>query len=122
MTTEEFNALSLEARLFIETNAGCLSCGNSADKLTRAYELYKSQKMTHVYQLFGGGINYFLEDKKGVLYNIKDGDSDFEIREKLSIASKIKKANPEVFITYDLTAIKELLESLPKKKVVVIKK
>lgn len=74
--------------------------------------------MAHVYQLFGGGINYVVDDKKGVLYNIKDDDSDFEIREKLAIAAKIKESNPEVFISYDKGAIKELLESLPAEKVV----
>lgn len=112
MTTEEFNALPLEARRFIETHAGCLSCGNPAQKLTRAYELYKSYKMAHVYQLKGGGINYQVDGKAGVLYNIKDTDSDFEKKEKLGIARKLHVAKPSIFIIYDEKAIDDLLESL----------
>lgn len=118
MTTEEFNALPLEARRYIETHAGCLSCGNPANKLTRAYELYKAHKMAHVYQLFGGGINYVVDEKKGVLYNVKEDDSAFEIREKLALAEKIHKSSPHVFISYDKNAIKDLLDSLPAEEVV----
>lgn len=112
MTTEDFNALPLEARRFIELNAGCLSCGNSESKLTKAYELYKLHKMTNVYALFGGGINYVVENRNGVLYNVKDGDSDFEIREKLALAEAIYAKNPEVFISYDQRAIDDLRDSL----------
>lgn len=118
MTTVEFNALPAEARRFIELHAGCLSCGNPEAKLTKAYELYKAHKMANVYTLFGGGINYVVDDKKGVLYNVREDDSDFEIREKLDIAEKIHEKNPEVFITYDKKAIAELLESLAPAKVV----
>lgn len=118
MTTEEFNALPLEARRFIETHAGCLSCGNPANKLTRAYELYKAHKMANVYQLFGGGINYVVDDKKGVLYNVKEEDTPFEIREKLALAEKIHDKSPHVFMSYDKNAIKELLDSLPAEEVV----
>lgn len=118
MTTEEFNALPLEARRFIETHAGCLSCGNPANKLTRAYELYKAHKMAHVYQLFGGGINYAVEGKKGVLYNVKEEDTPFEIREKLELAEAIYAASPHVFISYDKKAIEELEASLPAAEVV----
>ena len=118
MTTEEFNSLPLEARSFIETHAGCLSCGNSADKLTRAYALYKTQKMANVYQLKGGGINYLVDEKAGVLYNIGDEDSDFEKREKLAIAAKLYKAKPSVFLVYDENAIGELLMSLPEAEVI----
>lgn len=118
MTTEEFNALPLEARRFIETHAGCLSCGNPANKLTRAYELYKAHKMANVYTLFGGGINYVVDDKKGVLYNVKEDDTPFEIREKLALAEKIHAKSPHVFMTYDKNAIKELEASLPAEEVV----
>jgi len=118
MTAEEFNALPLEARRFIESHAGCLSCGNPSGKLTKAYELYKAHKMANVYQLFGGGINYVVKDKKGVLYNIREDDSDFEIREKIALAEAIHDKSPEVFISYDKKAIAELLESLGEEKVI----
>jgi hypothetical protein len=118
MTTEEFNALPLEARRFIETHAGCLSCGNPANKLTRAYELYKAHKMANVYTLFGGGINYVVDDKKGILYNVKEEDTPFEIRKKLALAEKIHAKSPHVFMTYDKNAIKELEASLPAEEVV----
>ncbi len=118
MTTEEFNALPLEARRFIELHAGCLSCGNLEGKLTRAYELYKSQKMANVYTLFGGGINFLADGKGGVLYNVRDTDSPLEIREKLAIAERIHAASPHVFMSYDEKAIEELLESLDAPEVV----
>lgn len=118
MTTEEFNALPLEARRFIETNAGCLGCGNSEAKLTRAYALYKSYKMAHVYTLFGGGINYLVGDKKGVLYNVSDNDEPLEIREKLDLAEKIHASSPHVFSSYDQRAIEELRATLPEPAIV----
>lgn len=118
MTTVEYNALPAEARRFIELHAGCLSCGNPEAKLTKAYELYKAHKMANVYTLFGGGINYVVDDKKGVLYNVREDDSDFEIREKIALAEKIHEKSPEVFITYDKKAIAELLDALEPAKVV----
>jgi len=118
MTTAEFNALPLEARRFIETHAGCLSCGNPEAKLTKAYELYKAHKMAHVYTLFGGGINYVVDEKGGVLYNIKETDTDLEIKEKLDLAERIHEKNPSVFMTFDKKAIDELRSSLPEAKVI----
>jgi hypothetical protein len=118
MTTEEFNALPLEARRFIETHAGCLSCGNASAKLTRAYELYKSYKMAHSYILFGGGINYRIDEKAGVLYNVKESDTGLEVREKLDLAERIHAKNPEVFMHFDQKAIDELREALPEDEVI----
>ncbi len=118
MTTVEFNALPLEARRFIELHAGCLSCGNAESKLTRAYELYKSNRMANVYVLFGGGINYAIGKQRGVLYNVSDQDSPLEIREKLAIAARINEVSPHVFMSYDEKAIAELLASLPEAEVV----
>jgi len=118
MTTVEFNALPLEARRFIELHAGCLSCGNAESKLTRAYELYKSNRMANVYVLFGGGINYAIGKQRGVLYNVSDQDSPLEIREKLDIAARINEVSPHVFMSYDEKAIAELLASLPEAEVV----
>ena len=118
MTKEEFNALPLEARRFIESHAGCLSCGNTSDKLTRAYELYKSNKMENVYTLFGGGINYLLDGQRGVLYNVRSTDEPDEIRAKIAIAAKIYAASPEVFISFDEKAISDLEGALPEAKII----
>ena len=118
MTTQEFNALPLEARRFIELHAGCLSCGNSAQKLTRAYELYKANRMEQVYVLFGGGINYSLKGERGVLYNISSADEPAEVKNKLEIAKKIYASNPEVFMSFDQKAIEELETTLPEAKVI----
>lgn len=118
MTTEEFNALPLPARRFIEMHAGCLSCGATADKLTRAYALYKSNIMENVYVLFGGGINYNLGGQRGVLYNIRSADGPEEVRLKLEIAKKIYENSPEIFMSYDKRAIEDLEANLPEAKVI----
>ena len=120
MTMEQYNSLPLEARSFIEAHAGCLGCGNAEHKLTRAYELYKRHRMGNVYQLKGGGINYVVDDRAGVLYNIKDEDSDFEKREKIAIAARLREAKPSIFLTYDEKAISELLASLDEEEIVVV--
>jgi len=118
MTAEEFNALPVEARRFIELHAGCLSCGNKESKLTRAYELYKSHKMANVYVLFGGGINYSVDGNRGVLYNVKEDDSPADIRAKLAIAARLKEVSPESFMSYDERAIEDLIASLPEEEVI----
>jgi hypothetical protein len=122
MTKEEFNALPLEARRFIEKNAGCLACGSSESKLTKAYELYKNNKTMSAYQLFGGGINYNQENDRGVLVGIKPTDSPFEIKEKIRIAKLIYAVSPHVFISFDEKAIDELLGTLPENEVVDLTK
>jgi len=118
MTKEEFNALPLEARRFIEKNAGCLACGNSESKLTKAYQLYKNSIKMSAYQLFGGGINYNQEEERGVLVGIKPTDSPFEIKEKIRIAKLIYAVSPHVFISFDESAIDKLLGALPEDEVV----
>lgn len=118
MSAEEFNALPLEARRFIETHAGCLSCGNTSQKLTKAYELYLINKKMSTYVLHGGGINYQQGGEKGVLYGLSPNDTDLEIREKLRIAAILQEKAPEVFISYDERGIEELIASLDEPKVI----
>jgi len=122
MTKEEFNALPLEARRFIERNAGCLACGNSESKLTKAYQLYKDTRLMSAFRLFGGGINYSQDSQKGVLVGIKPADSPFEIKEKIRIARLVYAVSPEVFISFDEKAIEELLGSLPAEEVINLDK
>ena len=118
MSTEEFNSLPLEARSFIKDNAGCLSCGNPSQLLSRAFELYKTTKKMHTYIVKGGGINYQGENESGVLVAIQPSDSDFEIREKIRIAKLVHASEPHVFSTFDESAMEKLLASLPEIEVV----
>lgn len=114
MTVQEFDALPLEARRFIEAHAGCLSCGNANAKLTRAYELYLKQRLMNPYRIKGGGVNFLTEEgEKGVLYHVKAEDSAFEIREKLRFAEILHEKAPQYFLEYNETVIAELLGSLP---------
>ncbi len=118
MTTETFNSLPLEARNFIQKNAGCLACGNSKQKLDRAYALYLNSKKMATYQLYGGGINYKLGEETGILYNIKVEDSPLQIREKIRIAKLIREKRPHSFSLYDEVAMDALLSTLPAEEVV----
>jgi len=118
MTTEEFNALPLEARHFIQKNAGCLACGNTKQKLDRAYALYLNSKKMATYQLYGGGINYKLGEETGILYNIKVEDTPMQIREKMRIAKLVREKRPHSFSLYDEAAMDALVASLPAEEVV----
>lgn len=120
MTIEDFNNLPADVRKIVESKAGCLGCGgNTVAKLTKAYELYKSEKKMKTYILFGGGINYAEGKAKGVLTALKDTDSDVEVLEKIRIAKLIYSKNPEVFSKFDLKEIEDIERSYDKKKKVV---
>ena len=123
MTSQEFNALPVEVRRFITAHAGCLGCGgNAAQKLTKAYGLYKAHKKMKAYQLHGGGINYLKDGQKGVLYPIDTNDTAEAIRKKIEIAKAIHAASPHVFTIFDEAAIAELLEGLEPAKVINLDK
>lgn len=123
MTTEYFNALPEEARRFISANAGCLGCGgNKEAKLTKAYELYLTQKKMNAYQLFGGGVNYKQNDERGVLYPIGANDTPLEIREKIRLAKLIYAKNPEMFISFNSEEIANILKGLEPEKVINLDK
>ena len=118
MTKEDFNSLPLEARNFIQTHAGCLSCGNAEAKLTKGYALYLNFKKMTTYTLMGGGVNYSQNGKTGVLRAISSEDEPFEIREKASLAKAIHASSPHLFLSFDEQAIDALVESLPKEEIV----
>lgn len=120
MNAEEFNALPLEARQFVEANAGCLACGGKERKLTEAYNLYLTIKKMKAFKIMGGGVNFVEKGNNGVLYPIRDADTDEEIREKIRIAGIIHESNPELFLSYDESEIKKTLESLEPAKVINI--
>jgi hypothetical protein len=118
MTKEDFNSLPLEARNFIQENAGCLSCGNTEAKLANGYALYLNFKKMTTYILMGGGVNFSQNGKTGVLRAISTEDTPFEIREKAALAKAIYASSPHLFLSFDELAINVLLESLPKDEVV----
>lgn len=118
MTTEEFNALPSEARRFIQDQAGCLSCGNKAQKLTKAYELYKNHKKMSGYRMRGGGVNYKFEGERGVLTNIRVDDEPDAIRHKIKLAREIYKSNPELFESFNDSDLTSTLKGLPKEQVI----
>jgi hypothetical protein len=122
MTTEEFGALPLEARRFIESNAGCLGCGNKEAKLTKAYELYLISKKMSAFKVRGGGVNYLHKGtgEKGVLRNIGRDDDAETVRHKILIAKAIYKEAPHLFISYDENAMREALKDLPREEFVDI--
>ena len=118
MTKEDFNSLPLEARSFIQKNAGCLSCGNAEAKLTRGYNLYLSSKKMNTFILFGGGVNYSQNGQTGVLRAVSDKDTPFEVREKIAIAKAVHATSPHLFRVFDAEAMDALLESLPAEEVI----
>lgn len=118
MTKEEFNSLPLEARNFIQRNAGCLSCGNAESKLTKGYALYLTSKKMNTYTIFGGGVNYSQNGQTGVLRAVNDSDTPFEIKEKINIAKAIHATSPHLFMVFNVEAMDALLESLPGEEVV----
>lgn len=122
MTTDEFNALPLEAKRFIQSNAGCLGCGNKEGKLNKAYALYLNNKKMAAYQMRGGGVNYKYNNAKGVLYNIKLDDEPEVIREKIKMAKAIHANAPHLFISFDEKECAEILKNLPKEEVVNLDK
>lgn len=121
MTTEEFNALPLEARRFIEANSNCLGCGDKESKLDQGYKNYLNTKKMRAFQLFGGGVNYTYKENSGVLYHIDAKDTDDEIRKKIKIAKLIYKKNPELFIEYNENEMEGVLKGLKKPKVIDLK-
>lgn len=68
MTADEFNALPLEARQFIEKQQGCQSCGNAQD-IDGLYKRYLVMKKKALFTLRTGAVPYKDKDGKGgVLY------------------------------------------------------
>lgn len=121
MTKEEFNALPLEVRRFIDENVGCLGCGGNLEaKLTKAYELYLNLKKMETYKLIGGGINYKSKNESGVLYAVSNEDTPDEIRNKLRIARLVYAVSPELFTIFNEEEMSDLEASLPEPKVVIL--
>lgn len=115
MTIDEFNALPLEARRYIESQNTCLSCGKKKD-LDFHYKNYLKMKQENLYTLRRGAVAS--KNQKGevsILYPLDLKDSKEIQKEKLSLALKINKVKPDAFSQINEEAIKEILK--PAKKV-----
>ena len=97
MTTEEFNALPLGARRWIEQQQGCASCGKSKDADT-LYKNYLLMSKKALFTLRRGAVLYKRENGEGtILYPIHPKDSEEQIKEKLSIALEVYAVAPGRF-------------------------
>lgn len=111
MTTEDFNALPLKARLFIENEIGCLTCGQKKD-LDLIYKKYLTMKSNNLYVLSIGAVA--TKNAKGdvnVLYPISEKDSKEVLKEKLELALKINKVNPDSFKEFNEVEINKILKA-----------
>ncbi len=111
MTTEEFNALPLEARRFITDQKGCASCGQKKD-LDKFYKKYLEMQKTTFFVLRNGAI----PTEEGVLYPIYATDTDSILVDKLKLAVKLHTKRPEKFSTFEELRIKAYLEPVKAEK------
>jgi hypothetical protein len=115
MSTEEFNALPLEARRFIEEEMGCASCGKTKD-LDSLFKKYQQMQKTSLFVLRNGAV-CFSEKKTNerfILYPISSNDTEIELKEKLKNALKINEVKPDSFSSINVEEIKSILK--PAKK------
>jgi hypothetical protein len=113
MTAEEFNALPLSARQFIEKQQGCLSCGSSQD-IDSLYKKYLTMKNKALFTLRTGAVPYQTEDGKGgVLYPIQPKDTEEVIKGKLKEALIVYALRPGKFSDFDEDKIKAILAAEP---------
>lgn len=110
MTAEEFNALPLEARRFIEAQMKCASCGGKKD-LDFHYKKYLQMKETSLYVLRNGAVRSIEKDSKvaKILYPISPNDSQEVKMDKLTLALKINEVKPDAFQVIDVEGIKDFL-------------
>lgn len=109
MTAEEFNALPLLARQYIEQKQGCMSCGKSQD-IDTLYKNYLLMSKKALFTLRMGAVSYATEAGKGrVLYPIHPSDSDEAVKEKLATALKVFAVAPGKFSDIQEEKIEKLL-------------
>lgn len=109
MTADEFNALPLDARRYIEKQKTCMSCGNAQD-LDAHLRNYYTMKNGNLFTLRTGAIGY--KDAKGkgaILYPIHPADSEEVIKSKLKQALAVHAVAPDKFSTFDEDKIKKVL-------------
>jgi hypothetical protein len=111
MKAEEFNALPLEARQFIEKQKGCISCGGSRD-INALYQKYLSMKKTNLYTLRMGAIPFKTEDgESGLLYPLHPADSEDTILQKLQTAKRVHAVAPAKFADFQAEKINAYLDN-----------
>jgi len=116
MTTDEFNALPLQARRWIEQEQGCASCGKSKDVDT-LYKNYLLMSKKALFTLRRGAVLYKKENGEGaILYPIHPKDSEEQIKEKLSIALEVYAVAPGRFSDIQEDKIKKILSGESGKK------
>lgn len=114
MTIDEFNALPIEARRYIESQQVCLSCGKKRD-LDFHYQNYLKMKQEQLYTARRGAVaSKNAKGEVSILYPLDLKDSKEQIKEKLELAIKINKVKPDAFSQIDLEAIDKILK--PKKE------
>lgn len=110
MTAEEFNALPLEARRYIEKQKTCLSCGRAND-LDAHYKNYLIMKQNQLFTLRTGAVPF--KSKKtgqsGVLYPIHPNDSEEQIKNKLRLALELNEVAPNKFSVISILEIEKYL-------------
>lgn len=118
MTTEEFNALPLEARLYIQSEIGCLTCGKTKD-LGELYQQFKNMKVETLFTLRMGAVSYTDAKTKeqAILYPIVAKDSSAEIKAKLRAVLRVAAVKPDAFNFVNTSEIEKILKS---KKVIAL--
>lgn len=109
MTAEEFNALPLLARQYIEQKQGCMSCGKSQD-IDTLYKNYLLMSKRALFTLRMGAVSYTTEaGDGGVLYPIHPSDSEAVVKEKLATALKVFAVAPGKFSDIQEEKIEKIL-------------
>lgn len=113
MSTEDFNALPIEARQYIINQQGCLSCGKAQD-LDALYRKFLNMQKQSLYTLRVGAVSYKTEDgKHGVLYPINPKDTQEQVIEKLEKAVEVYAVAPHKFSAFNEPDILELIGAQP---------
>ena len=109
MTADEFNALPLEARAYIEKQKTCLSCGKAND-LDAHYRNYLIMENGSLYTLRMGAVPFKNKDGEGeILYPIYPTDSEEVVKVKLAQALAVNAVAPDKFEVISIEKIEKIL-------------
>jgi len=109
MKPEDFNALPLEARRYIEKQKTCLSCGRAND-LDAHYRNYLNMKNGNLFTLRTGAIAFKRTNgESGVLYPIHPNDTEDQIKVKLRLAMELNVIRPDKFSIISVADIEAIL-------------
>jgi len=109
MKPEDFNALPLEARRYIEKQKTCLSCGRAND-LDAHYRNYLNMKNGNLFTLRTGAVPFKRTNgESGVLYPIHPNDTEDQIKAKLQLALELNAIRPDKFSIISVADIEAIL-------------